>query len=293
MQLRRSILYMPGVNIRAMEKAKSLDCDSIIFDLEDAVAPDVKITARKQVLKQLRKGGYAHRELVLRCNGLDTLWGEEDLFTFASESISALVFPKIQSLEQVQIIDAQLSACGSDLPIWIMIETPTAILGLETFAGHPRVEALVMGTSDLVKELRASHIQTRANLSYALQRSVVVARHCGKEIYDGVHLDFRNLESFAEACVQGREMGFDGKTLIHPSQIEIANHTFGYSSEALAHAQSVLEVWGQALADGKGVAVLDGQLLENLHAEEAKRIVAYWESLALRAVDAGNTDVVG
>lgn len=284
MQPRRSILYMPGANARAMEKAKGLDCDSIIFDLEDAVAPDAKDSARLQVLAALSAGDYGHRELIVRCNGLDTPWGADDLAAFANQSVAALVFPKIESADQVQQIDAELSARASDTPVWIMIETPTAIVDLETFVGHPRVTALVMGTSDLVKELRATHSQSRSNLDYALQRCVMVARHFKKEIFDGVHLDFKNLESLAVVCEQGAAMGFDGKTLIHPGQIETANNAFGFSAQAVSRAYAVLEVLQQALSEGRGVAVLDGQLIENLHAQEAQRIVAYSQALERREV---------
>lgn len=282
MQLRRSILYMPGANSRALEKAKSLDCDSIIFDLEDAVAPDAKEAARLKVLAAVQSGGYGHRELIVRCNSLDSSWGAKDLAAFADQPISALVFPKIESLQHVEQIDSALIANASTLPVWIMIETPTAVLHLETFAGHQRVAALVMGTSDLVKELRASHTPLRENLGYVLQRSVLVARHFNKEIFDGVHLDFRNLDSLREVCVQGREMGFDGKTLIHPGQIETANSVFGYTVEEVAHAHEVLEVWEQAVREGRGVGVLDDQLIENLHAEEAQRIIVYAKALETR-----------
>jgi len=284
MQPRRSILYMPGANARALEKAKGLDCDSIIFDLEDAVAPDAKESARAQVLAAVQSGAYGHRELVVRCNSLDTPWGDEDLAAFADQSISALVFPKVESLQQVQQIDSALMARASDLPVWIMIETPTAILHLETFVGHERVAALIMGTSDLVKDLRATHTSSRRNLDFVLQRSVLVARHFKKEIFDGVHLDFRNLDSLREVCEEGKAMGFDGKTLIHPGQIEITNAVFGYSTEEVVHARKVLEVWHHALGEGKGVGVLDGQLVENLHAEEAARVVAYAQAIDLREV---------
>jgi len=213
---------------------------------------------------------------------LDSSWGAKDLAAFADQPIAALVFPKIESLQHVEQIDSALIANASTLPVWIMIETPTAVLHLETFAGHQRVAALVMGTSDLVKELRASHTPLRENLGYVLQRSVLVARHFNKEIFDGVHLDFRNLDSLREVCVQGREMGFDGKTLIHPGQIETANSVFGYTVEEVAHAHEVLEVWEQAVREGRGVGVLDDQLIENLHAEEAQRIIVYAKALETR-----------
>ena len=279
---RRSVLYMPGANARAMEKAKSLSCDTIIFDLEDAVAPDAKAAARAQVHSALAEGGYGYRELVVRCNGLDTPWGDSDIEAFASAEAAALLFPTIESLSQVRDIAAKLEAAKSTVPIWLMIETPRGVLDLREFAGHDRVEVLVMGTSDLVKELRATHVEDRFNLDYALQHSVMCARLLGKEILDGVHLDFKNLASFRAVCERGREMGFDGKTLIHPTQVDISNEVFGFSTEDIVRAEAVLEVWREALAEGKGVAVLDGQLIENLHAAEAERTMAFAAALGQR-----------
>lgn len=279
---RRSLLYMPGANARALAKAQSLDCDTIIFDLEDAVAPSAKVAAREQVLLALDRHDYGHRELVVRCNGLDTPWGVEDVRTFASAPIAGLLFPKIESSTQIEVIIQSLEQCHCSLPIWIMIETPTAVLGLADFAGDERVSCLVMGTSDLVKELRARHVPSRKNLAYALQHCVLVARHFNKEIFDGVHLDFRNLSTLREVCVAGRDMGFDGKTLIHPDQVPVANEVFGYSDAEVAQAEAILRAWEGALAEGKGVAELDGQLIENLHAEEAGRVAAFAEALARR-----------
>ena len=283
MRPRRSVLYMPGANARAMEKAKGLDCDTIIFDLEDAVSPDAKAEARQQVLEAISGGGYGHRELVVRCNGLDTDWGAEDIAAYAAQPISALLFPKIESVAQVtEIVDHMDRRGGDQLPVWLMVETPTGVMELVKFADNPRVDALVMGTSDLVKELRAVHQPDRQNLAYALQQCVLIARHLGKDIFDGVHLDFKNEASFLQVCAGGRAMGFDGKTLIHPSQISGANEVFGYSEEDVQVAYRVLEVWRDALAAGKGVAVLDGKLVENLHAAEAERVVAFAEALANR-----------
>ena len=280
---RRSLLYMPGANARAMEKAKSLDCDTIIFDLEDAVSPDSKAQAREQILAALAGAGYGHRELVVRGNGLDTPWGAEDIATFAGQPIAAMLFPKVESLQQVEEIVAAVDAAGgTTLPIWIMIETPKAIVDLQSFAGHPRVKALIMGTSDLVKELRAQHTPDRHNLDYALQRCVMSARYFDIEIFDGVHLDFKNEASFRNVCAGGRAMGFDGKTLIHPSQVAAANEIFGFSEEQIENAQRTLEVWQSALEEGKGVAVLDGKLVENLHAAEAERVVAFAQALEAR-----------
>jgi len=266
-----------------MEKAKSLDCDTVIFDLEDAVSPDAKEMARQQVIDALTGGGYGYREIVVRANGLDTPWGADDVAAFAALPVAALLFPKIESADQVSEIIAHVDQGGGEqLPVWLMIETPAGVLDLAAFADNPRVEALVMGTSDLVKELRASHQASRDNIAYALQRCVLVARRLGKEIFDGVHLDFKNDESFRVVCAGGRAMGFDGKTLIHPSQIDGANEAFGYSEAEVEEAYRLLEVWGQALAQGKGVAVLDGKLVENLHAAEAERVVAFANALAAR-----------
>lgn len=282
MKPRRSVLYMPGANARAMEKAKRLSNDTIIFDLEDAVSPDAKALARDQVRSALAAGGYGYRELIVRCNGLDTPWGEADIEAFAASEAAALLFPKIESQLQVQNILAKVDAAGGKMPIWLMIETPMGVLDLREFADNDRVEVLVMGTSDLVKELRATHVEDRFNLDYALQQCVLCARLLGKEILDGVHLDFKNLESFRAICVRGRAMGFDGKTLIHPTQVDIANEIFGFSNQDIAHAEAVLDVWRSALAEGKGVAVLDGQLIENLHAAEAERTMAFAAAVAQR-----------
>ena len=281
---RRSVLYMPGANQRAMEKARGLDCDTIIFDLEDAVADSAKAEARESVSAMISAGGYGHRELVVRVNGGDTPWGDEDVAALARLPIAGMLFPKVESAQQVSSIVAALdSAGGEQLPIWLMIETPRGVLDVREIAGSSsRIAALVMGTSDLVKELRAEHTPQRHNISYALQHSVLAAREAGVDILDGVHLDFRNMESFQMACEQGRAMGFDGKTLIHPSQIEAANAAFGYLPEAVEDARAVMAVWQQAQAEGKGVAVLDGRLIENLHAVEAERVLAFAEALAGR-----------
>lgn len=290
MKPRRSVLYMPGANTRALEKARALPCDSIIFDLEDAVAPDAKADARAQVVQAVASGLYGYRELLVRCNGLNTPWGRDDLDAFAgskvSAMISALVFPKIENMDQIDAIVLELDRRGAHgLKLWIMIETPTGVLDARMLARHPRVEALVMGTSDLVKELRATHTVSRSNLDYALQYCVLAARAAGKVILDGVHLDFKNLESFKASCEQGRAMGFDGRTLIHPAQVGIANDVFGIDASGLDHAREVLRVWQEALAAGKGVAVLGGNLVENLHAAEAERVVAFAEALAARATN--------
>ncbi len=281
---RRSVLYMPGANRRAMDKARSLACDAIIFDLEDAVAESAKVEARGAVAEMISEGGYGYRELIVRVNGLETPWGADDVAVAAKLDVDGLLFPKVESAGQVtEIASAVDAAGGSALKLWLMIETPTGVLDVRTVAGaSPRVECLVMGTSDLVKELRARHTPERHNLSCALQSCVLAARSEGVDILDGVHLDFRNLETLQLACEQGVSMGFDGKTLIHPSQIEAANDVFGYAEDAVADARAVMAAWREAQAQGKGVAELDGRLIENLHAAEAERVLAFAEAVEQR-----------
>jgi len=281
---RRSMLYMPGANVRALEKARELPCDGIIFDLEDAVAADVKVSARGQVVAAIDAGGYGYRELIVRVNGLDTAWGADDVAAVASLPVHGLLFPKVETVAQVdQIVSTVNAAGGAQLPLWFMIETPLGVMDVRALSQRTdRLQCLVMGTSDLVKELRARHTASRVNIAYALQRCVLAARASGLDILDGVHLDFRNLESFLGACEQARAMGFDGKSLIHPTQIDVANEVFGYDSEAESHARAVLEVWEAAEAQGKGVAVLDGKLIENLHVAEAERTLALVQAISER-----------
>lgn len=276
---------MPGANQRALDKARELPCDGAIFDLEDAVAADAKAAARANVTAALEQGGYGYREVVVRVNALDTPWGRDDVAAVAALPVDGVLFPKVQSTRQIdEIIETLDAAGGPDKPVWIMVETPRAVLDVAALASHSeRVAVLVMGTSDLVKELRARHTAARHNLAYALQRCVLAARDSGLDLLDGVHLEFRDLDSFRQACEQARDMGFDGKTLIHPSQIDPANAVFGFDDDAVAHARRVLDAWQAATAAGKGVAVLDGQLVENLHAAEAERVLAFADALARRA----------
>ncbi len=281
---RRSVLYMPGANARAMEKARGLACDSIIFDLEDAVAPDAKDAARGQVAAAVRGGEYDHRELVLRVNGLDTPWSGADLAVASELAIDAVLLPKVESVEQVRAYQRGLVGERAEtLPLWVMIETPRGVLGLQQIlAETPRIEVVVMGTSDLVKDLRARHTDDRQALLAALSHCVLVGRAFGRVVLDGVHLDFRNAESFERVCQQGRTLGFDGKTLIHPSQIETANAVFGPSADEIAQARLIVVAWQDAQRAGKGVAVVNGALVENLHVAEAERVLAYAAALAER-----------
>lgn len=284
--LRRSVLYLPASNVRAIEKAGTLDCDGVIFDLEDAVAPAAKELARAQIAEALRQQDFGHRERIVRVNALDTPWGEADLGALAESPPDALLFPKVETAEQIAALGRALAFNGLDrLPRWFMVETPLAILDLPALidAAGSALTVLVLGTSDLVKELRAQHVPDRSNLAYALQRTLLVARARKLEVLDGVDLDFRNLDAFAESCTQSRAMGFDGRTLIHPGQIAGANAAYGPDAAAIDHARRVLAAWDGALAQGAGVVELDGQLVENLHAEAAQRVLAQAELLAARA----------
>lgn len=284
MRSRRSVLFMPGANQRAMAKARELACDTVIFDLEDAVAPDAKEAARANVIAVLNDGGYGYRERVVRVNGLDTAWGEADVAAVASLPVDALLFPKVQSLQEVTAICALLDRHGARrLPVWVMIETARGVLNAQAIAeASARVEVLVMGTSDLVADLRARHTPARREVLSSLAHCVLVARANERAILDGVHLDFRNLESFQRVCEQARDLGFDGKTLIHPGQIDIANAVFGISADEVEHARAVLGAFEAAAEAGRGVAVLGGKLIENLHVAEAERVLAQAAALAAR-----------
>ena len=282
---RRSVLYMPGSNERAMEKARALAVDSVVFDLEDAVAPDQKRKARKLILNALDDGGFGHRELVVRVNGLDTEWAMDEIEAFAQAPISAICLPKVNSADDVRRASRALKSYGasSHLEIWAMIETPLGVLNAAEIAtSDARLSLLLMGTSDLAKEMRVPHTCDRIGLQYALSRCVTAARANGLDIIDGVHLDLEDVRGFRQVCQQGRQMGFDGKSLIHPKQIDIANEEFGLSEEQIDLSRRILEAWKSAEVAGKAVAVVDGKLIEVLHVEEARRTLALAEAVAER-----------
>ena len=282
---RRSVLYMPGSNPRALGKGRELPADALILDLEDAVAPDAKVAGRDAIRDALAaKASYGHRELAVRVNGLDTHWGHGDLAVMATSGADAILLPKVESADMVRRAVAVLDAAGAaaELDIWCMMETPRGVLHAEAIADHPRVACLVMGTSDLAKDLTASHTAMRLPMLPSLGICLLAARAAGIAIIDGVHLDLDDPEGFAASCAQGRELGFDGKTLIHPKQIQAANDAFGPSETAVAHARRQIEAYAAALKEGKGVAVLDGKLVENLHVAEAKRLMALAEDIAAR-----------
>ncbi|GAA5105770.1 CoA ester lyase [Haloechinothrix salitolerans] len=282
---RRSVLYMPGANERALEKAKTLDADALILDLEDAVAPDAKDEARERVCAAAASGEYGAREVTIRVNGLDTDWHEADLREAAKAGPDAIVVPKVNSREQVTTIERALEFNGAPdhTKIWAMVETPIAMLrAADIAAASDRLTVLVMGTNDLAKELHAEFVPGRAPLLGGLSLALLAARATGKVILDGVYNDVKDAEGFEAECRQGRQMGFDGKTLIHPAQLEPCNRIFAPSEEEVAHSRRVIEAFDAAQAEGKGVVTVDGRMIENLHVDNARRILALAEAIEAR-----------
>lgn len=279
---RRSVLYMPAANARALEKAKTIACDALIFDLEDAVAPDAKDEARAQAVAAAQSGEYGHREVTIRCNGLDTPWGAADVAAAAQSGASAVVIPKVGSVAYVDEISAALDAAGapSEMRIWAMLETPTAILDARHIAAHPRVEVLVMGTNDLYRELRAQMVTDRGPIRPHLATALLAAREAGKAILDGVYNDVRDDDGFRVEAQDGFEMGFDGKTLVHPSQVEPTNDIWAPSDDEVEHARKVIAAFEEGTAEGKGVITVDGKMIENLHVEIARRTLAIADAIA-------------
>ena len=274
---RRSVLYMPGSNTRALEKARGLAADGLILDLEDAVAPEAKAMARANVAAALRAGGYGRRELVVRVNGLATPWGYDDIAAAAAMKADAVLLPKVESADTVRQAATLLAAAGApdSLALWCMMETPMGMLHAEEIAAaSPRVAGFVMGTSDLAKDLHARHTRDRLPMLTALGLCLLAARAYRLAILDGVHLDLGDDEGFAQVCRQGRELGFDGKTLIHPKTIAAANDAFAPTAEEVALARRIIAAHAEAEAAGKGVVLVDGKLIETLHVEDAHRTVA-------------------
>jgi citrate lyase subunit beta/citryl-CoA lyase len=265
---------MPGANTRALEKARSLPADALIFDLEDAVAPDAKEAARTNVVLAAQSKAYGKREIAIRCNGLATEWGAADIEAIATSGADAILVPKVESAAEVTHVVSLLDTAGAPptLAVWAMIETPKAILRAEEIAGsHPRLALFVMGTNDLVKDMRARHTPMRLPMVTALGLGMLAARAYGLTILDGVYNDIRDVEGFRAVCQQGLEMGFDGKTLIHPSQVEPCNEVFAPSTAELEMAGKIVAAFKAAQAEGKGVVTVDGRMIENLHVEQAER----------------------
>jgi citrate lyase subunit beta / citryl-CoA lyase len=274
---RRSVLYVPGANARALEKARGLDADGLIFDLEDAVAPDAKTAARDAVAASLAAGGYGRREKLLRINGLATPWGRDDLAAASRMAVDGVLLPKVESADAVREVEAALVAQGAseEITIWCMMETPLGILRAAEIAGaSKRIGGLVMGTSDLANDLRAQHTRDRLPLLTSLGLCLLAARAFDLAILDGVHLDLADDEGFTQSCRQGREFGFDGKTLIHPKTVATANAIFAPSKEEIAWSHRIVVAHEAAIQAGKGIVLVDGKLIENLHVENARRLIA-------------------
>ena len=279
---RRSVLYMPAANERALEKAKDIQADALIFDLEDAVATDSKELAREQACAAASSSEYGNRELTIRCNGLDTPWGEDDLLAAAAAGPAAVVIPKVDGSSYLDEISELLDQGGapSSTQIWAMVETPIGILNVEEIARHERMSVMVMGTNDMAKELRASITADRQALLPYLAMCLLSARAAGVGILDGVHNDIKDESGFEDVCVQGAEMGFDGKTLIHPSQVAPTNKIFSPSLGELDFHRRVIEEFEAAEKDGRGVLTVDGKMIENLHVDEARRALAVADAIA-------------
>ena len=283
--LRCSVLYVPSSNERAVAKAASLPCDAIILDLEDAVAPAEKIASRERVCQIVATGQFSPREVAIRVNALGTPWHVEDVQASAAAKPAAILAPKINTMADVDTIERELDAAGAgqEVQIWAMIETPLAILNAPQIAGSSkRLSVLVVGVNDLVKELHAEDVPGRAPLLLALSTAVLAARSAGKVVLDGVFNNIGDAAGFQAECLQSRQLGFDGKTLIHPSQIEPCNTVFTPTVEEVEHAQRTIATFDQAIARGEGVATLEGRLIENLHVESARRILAISRASAQR-----------
>lgn len=280
---RRSVLYMPGANDKALEKAKGLACDAIIFDTEDSVAPDMKQTAREKVAVAAGSGEYGDRELTIRVNSAETEWHEDDLRSAAQAGPHGIVVPKVGSAADVAAVERIIESAGvpDHTRIWAMLETPAAIENaVEVATASERLEVLVMGTNDMAKELHAVLVAGRAPLLWGLARCVNAARFAGKVILDGVYNDVRDPEGFEVEARQGFEMGFDGKTLVHPDQVEPANRIWAPTEEQVEHARRVIAAFEEAQAEGRGVVTVDGRMIENLHVDNARRTLATADAIA-------------
>lgn len=285
---RRSCLYMPGANAKALEKAKSLAADVLLLDLEDSVAPETKEAARDQVAAAVKAGGYGKREVIVRVNALATPWGRDDITATGAARPDGILAPKVESGEQVETLDDAMTEAGfsDDATLWVMIETPRAILNLAEIAAAAkatRLSVFVLGLNDLAKETRARAGANRAAFHAALSLAVTAARAEGLTAIDGVYNDIADSAGFEAECRQGLEFGFDGKTLIHPSQIDVCNTVFAPTTEEVDRARAVITAFGLPENAGKGVIKVDGRMTELLHLEEAKRVVSVADAIAALA----------
>ena len=272
----RSVLYIPGSNPRALDKARGLAADAIIFDLEDAVAPAEKAAARSTLAATLKTGGYGRRTLIVRINGLTTPWGTEDIAALRNCGADALLLPKVNDQGDL----GSVAAMAPDIPLWAMIETPLGVINAARIAAHSQLQGFVMGTNDLVKELRCAALADRSPLIPHLATALVGAREAGKVILDGVYNDVRDPDGFLIEAQQGQALGFDGKTLVHPSQVEPANEVWAPSDEDVDHSRRVIAAFEEAEAEGRGVITVDGRMIENLHVDNARRVLAVADAIA-------------
>ena len=284
---RRSCLFMPGSNERALEKARTLPCDTVIIDLEDAVAPEAKAGTRALVVDTVRNGGFGHREVVVRINGLETEWGAEDMVAAATCGADAVLVPKVTTAADIALASSLMDRAGAadHVALWVMIEMPLAILNMAAIAGsagETRLSAFVMGTNDMAKELLAEPTPDRAAFQPSLGLTLLAARAHGLVALDGVYNDIADADGFRSECVQGRNLGFDGKTLIHPSQIEICNSVFSPAAEDVTQARAVIAAFEEPENANKGVIKVDGKMVERLHLAQALRLVALEEAIASR-----------
>ncbi len=289
MRPRRSQLFMPGSNARALEKGKELAADGLIMDLEDGVAPAAKEAARARIVAAIAGGGYGRRELVVRINGRGTTWFEDDLAAMAKSGADAVLIPKVDDAETVKAADRLLSRAGAPdgLGIWCMIETATGVLNARDIAAaSPRLQAFLIGAADLSKDLHALHTPDRLPLLTSIGLCILAARAHRLDVLDSPFFDLSDDDGFVRACRQGRELGFDGKTLIHPRTIAGANAAYGPSADDIAWANKIIDAWGAAAAAGKAVTVVDGQLVEGLHVDEARQLLARAATIAALEQDA-------
>ncbi|MBU2983545.1 CoA ester lyase [Lentibacter algarum] len=267
----RSVLYIPGSKDRALEKARGLDVDAIIFDLEDAVTPDAKVEARDTLKAALKEGGYGARAKIIRLNALDSAWGKDDAAAMKDAEADAFLLPKVNTAADV---DALAAIVGQDKAIWAMIETPLGVLNAKEIAAHPQMKGFVAGTNDLAKELNCRFRADRLPMQASLQMMLLAARAYGVVAIDGVYNQFKDDAGLKVECDQGRDMGFDGKTLIHPAQVEVCNAAFSPSEAEIELAKRQIAAFEEVEASGQGVAVVDGKIVENLHVETAQKILA-------------------
>jgi citrate lyase subunit beta/citryl-CoA lyase len=273
----RSALYVPGSNERALEKARDLPADALVFDLEDSVAPDAKAQARERVCEAAASGAYGERTLAVRINATGSEWHQADLVAVAAAALDAVVVPKVGSPQQVLDVQHALERAGApeQTRIWAMLETPAAVVHAAAIAASsPRLSVLLMGTNDLLNDLRAEAVPGRRPLLTSLSLCLLAARAAGKEILDSVYNDVRDIEGFQAECRDGRELGFGGKSLIHPGQIDICNAVFSPSAEEIDHARRVIDAFEQATVTGAAVATLDGRMIERMHVQSAQRVLA-------------------